>query len=132
MPALAKGLGKAGKGKGKEKSKGKGFKGGKKGKGSYGRFHDLRDQRRHDLLRPGSKRDGFSVGIFGEAGALDWTGRGARSGGGAEAGSRDGVSARAQTARKFCCCCRGRDASGAGSNAAVPGGGGPPQKLSVL
>merc|ERR1712025_530035 len=37
-----------------------------------------------------------SVGIFGEAGALDWTGRGARSGGGAEAGSKDGVTARAQ------------------------------------
>ena len=48
------------------------------------------------MYNPGSKRDGFSVGIFGEAGALDWTGRGARSGGGAEAGSRDGVSARAQ------------------------------------
>ena len=40
------------------------------------------------MYNPGSKRDGFSVGIFGEAGALDWTGRGARSGGGAEAGSR--------------------------------------------
>ena len=37
------------------------------------------------MYNPGSKRDGFSVGIFGEAGALDWTGRGARSGGGAEA-----------------------------------------------
>ena len=30
------------------------------------------------MYNPGSKRDGFSVGIFGEAGALDWTGRGAR------------------------------------------------------
>ena len=48
------------------------------------------------MYNPGSKRDGFSVGIFGEAGALDWTGRGARSGGGAEAGSKDGVTARAQ------------------------------------
>ena len=48
------------------------------------------------MYNPGSKRDGFSVGIFGEAGALDWAGRGARSGGGAEAGSRDGVSARAE------------------------------------
>ena len=31
-----------------------------------------------------------SVGIFGDAGALDWTGRGARTGGGAQAGTRDG------------------------------------------
>ena len=47
------------------------------------------------MYNPGSKRDGFSVGIFGEAGALDWTGRGARSGGGKEAGS-DGVAGRAR------------------------------------
>ena len=40
------------------------------------------------MYNPGSKRDGFSVGIFGEAGALDWTGRGARSGGGADFGRR--------------------------------------------
>ena len=37
-----------------------------------------------------------SVGIFGDAGALDWTGRGARTGGGAQAGTRDGVVARAK------------------------------------
>jgi len=36
-----------------------------------------------------------SVGIFGDAGALDWGG-GARSGGGAQAGTRDGLQARAQ------------------------------------
>ena len=37
-----------------------------------------------------------SVGIFGDAGALDWTGRGARSGGGAQAGTRDGLVNRAK------------------------------------
>jgi hypothetical protein len=47
------------------------------------------------IYNPGGAKDGYSVGIFGEAGAVDWTGRGARSGGGAEAGSRDGVAARA-------------------------------------
>ena len=36
-----------------------------------------------------------NVGIFGDAGAVDWTGRGARSGGGKEAGS-DGVAGRAR------------------------------------
>ena len=51
------------------------------------------------MYNPGSKRDGFSVGIFGEAGALDWTGRGARSGGGAEAGSTSTASPRARRKR---------------------------------
>ena len=37
-----------------------------------------------------------SVGIFGDAGALDWTGRGARAGGGAQAGTRDGLVNRAK------------------------------------
>jgi hypothetical protein len=32
------------------------------------------------MYNPGSKRDGFSVGIFGEAGALDWTGQGEAAG----------------------------------------------------
>ena len=44
--------------------------------------------RRYNALKP-------SVGIFGDAGALDWGG-GARSGGGAQAGTRDGLQARAQ------------------------------------
>ena len=37
-----------------------------------------------------------SVGIFGDAGALDWTGRGARAGGGAQAGTRDDLVNRAK------------------------------------
>ena len=37
-----------------------------------------------------------SVGIFGDAGALDWTGTGARAGGGAQAGTRDGLVNRAK------------------------------------
>ena len=47
------------------------------------------DDAKYNAVKP-------SVGIFGDAGALDWTGRGARTGGGAQAGTRDGVVARAK------------------------------------
>jgi hypothetical protein len=60
-----------------------------------GKAKTLKENKYDKLYNPGGAKDGFSVGIFGEAGAVDWTGRGARSGGGAAAGSGSGLASRA-------------------------------------